>query len=208
MIALFRFIVRFFKKEQVLLHRYERTHPHFVWYVLVDAVISVSLVFGGFAIVRSLSAPSQAQIEIEDAGGVSLSADGLFRHFQREKRVAYWLGPKAGNSYAPTGVEKDMVTITYLSDGVAGLSKINEPKLTIQTYDSEAILEAHGQGLIHTDRTWTWNSRGDEISYDIHFMDFVVVKLKNAIQMVQINYPNARSSSSMLKDSVALRRVW
>lgn len=208
MIALVRFIFEFFKKERVLLHRYERTHPHFLWYVLIDAVITISLVFGGFAFVRTWGGPSQAQIEIEDAGGVALSADRLFGHFKGERRIAYWLGPIAGDLYTANGVLKDLVTITYLTNGAAGLSNAASPNLTIQTYDSEAVFEAHGQGLVHADRTLTWNSRGDEVIYDVHFMDSVIVKLKNAVQVVQINYPNERSASSMLKDSLALRRVW
>lgn len=208
MIALVRFIVAFVKKEQVVLHRYEKTHPHFVWYVLIDAVLSVGLVLGGFQVSRAISDPNRSHIENEDAGAIPLTADGLFRHFQGEKRVAYWLGPKAGFSYTPIGVESDVVTITYFPGGTSPLSKINEPKLTVETYVTEAVYESHGQELVQADRIWTTNARGDEVRYDTSSMNFAIVKLKGIRQIVRIHYPLARSSASILEDSMALNRVW
>ena len=208
MIALFRYIVELFKKERKLLQRYDRTHPHFLWFVLIDGAISVSLVFGGFAIVRTLVGPSRAHIQIEDAGGVPLSTERLIRHFQGEKRVAYWLGPKDSNSYTPTGVEKDNVTVTYLDGGAVSLSTINEPKLTVRTFDNRKSFEAHDPHSVSIYRTSTWNAHGDEVSYDTHRMNSVVVRFKNKVQVVQIDYPKLHSASFMLTDSIALRRVW
>lgn len=207
-LSLIRYIAGLLKKEHILRHNYHRTHPHFLWYVLLDAVLSIGLVFGGFAIVHGIFGPSKAQIENEDAGAIPLTAERLFAHLQGEKRVAYWIGPKEGYSYSPTGVEKDFVTITYLKGGESALFNITVPNLTIQTFEDESAFNDHGPRFFSPDRTSTWNLRGDEVDYDPNLMTSVVVRFKNQIQVVQINYPSARSAATMLSDSMSLRRVW
>ena len=52
-------IVKLFKKDFQLLANYERSHRHFLWFLVIDALLSVGIVFGGFAIFAEMNSDSQ-----------------------------------------------------------------------------------------------------------------------------------------------------
>ena len=93
---IFRFLLRLIKKEHLLLTKYRRSHPHFLWFAGIDAVISVALVVGGFHVVNTGLLWKGSYLKAEDTGVKALSAEQVVDRAHRGNLEVYWLGGISG----------------------------------------------------------------------------------------------------------------
>lgn len=119
MIALIRVFLRFLEKEHLLVSRYSKSHPHFYWYLSLDAIISIAIAYGGFQLYASQTSTSTSDASMTHVGAVALSTKGMTQHVRQSQHVAYWFGPKDQFKYSPICIVEGVMTVTYIPPGPA-----------------------------------------------------------------------------------------
>lgn len=209
MLAVYRWFRLLIRKEHFLRARYHRAHPHFLFYLALDCLVTASVVFGGFQIATAMS-PKDLQLTLlENAGGKVLTLDEITEHVSAEKKIVYWLGAKTDYTYTPNYILGDVVTIMYLPKA-ADLHHINHPKLSVQTYDDMNSYVSHlfGYNPPPNTRITMQSTEGNTVEFDGTSMQSETVTFLDDPHVVVINYPTKQTPNTMLKNADRLTSAW
>lgn len=183
---------------------YQRSRSHFLWYIGIDALLSISLVVGVFQFTESRLGDGRHEIELEHAGAIAMTPTQIIDHLRHEGRRAYWLGPQVGAKYATDDMAPHQLTITYLPRG-ADLYAPNEPKMTIQTFDGSESF----QKVRHVYRNSETTKRvvtagGNTVVFDPKDMKSEIVSRQDSPMIVVINYTYELNQNGLLSKADSL----
>lgn len=206
MISFIQWIAKQFKKEFRILSRYERNHPHFFWFIGVDAILSIVLVVVGFQISSASETSNPIEHFLEVSGGTGISVDKLIDHLRQDDGDAFWLGPISGMSSSAVHEVDGLEVVTYLPQGI-NVQKSITLGLTAETYESSGVYAAHVHALNVAD-TRTEVASGDmKIQYDTRALNSMTVRFTDKREIVVINYPTKQNLNVLLQDAARLRQI-
>lgn len=205
MLATVRFLVRLIKKERQILSRYEKSHPHFMWFLGLDAVLSFALVFGGFQIAASHSS-ARLNAAMGHSGLIAMSANEFIDHIKDDDKSAYWLGPMAGKKYAINHTQGDVDIITYLPED-AEINKVNQPELAIETYKDSMAYATDVRPLRGPNIAKYVTASGNIVQFDTGLMEVETVTIKETLQIVEIHYPTRQTVQTLMQNAENLKLV-
>lgn len=206
MIALLRWLVGLVRKEYRLLSRYERSHPHFFWYIGLDALLSVSLVLLGFQVVVAQGVTDPLERLLQHSGAVGMSVDEFIDRVKNDNDVIYWLGSIPETTYTISHSLEYVDVVTYVPKG-SNLNDVTQPRLTVETFENSEAYALHVHALIGIDTVKYVTEKGFTIEYDTAVMNAVTVRIKGKVQTIVINYPTKQSVKTILKDVQKLSLV-
>ncbi len=187
---------------------YRKPRSHFLWYISVDAFLSVFLVVGIFQFVESRQHDGDHESELMHAGAIAMSSAQIVDHIRLEGRSAYWLGPQDGAKYATNDIVPHKLTITYLPRG-SDLYTPDQPKMTVQTFDDlesfQRIEHVYLDSYV-TKRLVTKN--GNTVIYDPRNMKSEIVFRPDDPAIIVINYTHELSQDELLTKADSLKPVW
>ncbi|HUW87674.1 MAG TPA: hypothetical protein VMW30_04770 [Candidatus Paceibacterota bacterium] len=206
MLAIIRFLAKLIKKEQLVLSRYEKSHPHFMWYLGLDAVLSVVLAFGVFQIATSHSLIRLDAI-MGHSGLVTMSASEFIDHVKEDNLDAYWLGPVSEYKYTINHQAPGIADIFYLPKA-SGQSDTKLFLYEVKTYKNKEVWEARTHPLLATSGTTTiTTAQGLSIKINPASMKGEVVTFSDRPEIVAIAYPAPQSQQAMIKNAESLQPV-
>lgn len=209
MLAVYRWFRLLMRKEHFLRTRYHRAHPHFLFYLALDCLVTASVLLGGFQIATAMSPKDPQLILLKNAGAKVLALDEIIEHVKAEKKIVYWLGAKTGYTYTPNYILGDVVTITYLPKA-ADLHRIDHPKLSVQTYDDMNSYVSHlfGYNPPSNTRITMQSAEGNMVEFDAISMQSETITFLDDPHVVVINYPTKQNPSTMLENADRLTLAW
>lgn len=197
-------VKKFFLAKGKFLFRYDRSHPHFKWFLGIDAIVSILLVTGLFMFMTNGSNSARGLL-IESSGATALTSDQLTKFVKSEKIVAYWLGPISGSMYTIVTTTSGKITISYLSGGL-GIERANQRNLVIET-----IIGIHKGALVapteQVDTATDITVTGNTFSYNKLKLDQMNVRVNVTKKDVLVYYPTLRSPLTMQTDAEALELI-
>ena len=197
-------IRRFLGAKGKFLFRYDRFHPHFKWFLGIDALVSILLVTGLFMFMTNGSNSARGLL-IQSSGAAVLTSDQLTKFVKEEKIVAYWLGPISGSKYTIVTTTSGKTTISYLSGG-QGIERADQRNLIIET-----ITGTHKSALIlpteRVDTATDFTVTGNTFSYNKLKLDQMSVRVNAVKKDVLVYYPTLRSPLTMQTDAEALELI-
>lgn len=192
-----RWLLRLFKKEHEALARYERSHPHFFWFLAADALLSIALVAGGyqFFLTSSPVAESNEPLELP-----KVSASALASAAAIEKLDAYWLGPVSGYKYTINDQVAGIVDIFYVP-ATSGNVDTKAYLYEVKTYQRQDVWNAHTHPIkANVDTTTISVNKNISIKINKLSMKGVIVTFADKPEIVAIAYPNPQTLDSMIKN--------
>lgn len=207
MLALLKYIVGFFKKEAIFLHKYEKDHPHFAFLLALDAILTVAIVVVGFARFQPFDPNKRNDYGIEDVGGRAMTVAELKEHVHKSGEIDYWLGPISGARYTSIMLRKDISTLTYLDLGKKELMVADKPRLVIVTYAGEKAYGSQPHALLDANVVNMNDVYGNVVSYNSANLQFVTILLKKSHRIIEIMYPQDHTELSMINDAQELTLV-
>lgn len=206
MIALVRWLIGLFRKEYRLLSRYEKSHPHFFFFIGLDALLSVFLVLVGFQVVTAQGATDPFERLLQHSGAVGTSVDKFIDQIKNDNDSVYWLGPISGATYTISNFLESVDVVTYIPKG-SNINDMSQPRLTVETFENPEAYAAHVHILIAADTVKHVTGKGVTVEYDTNAMNAATVRIEGESQIVVINYPTAQSVKTLLKDTKRLALV-
>ncbi len=200
MLVIVRWVGRLFKKEYRFLERYERSHPHFIWFALADAVISVSLVLGGFQLYSHIHSTSAAEEKLERSGGVSLTESSFIEKVKLAGNPVYWLGPLSGSSYTFNDELGYLRIVTYIPSG-SDVSQVAKHELIVETYASAKDLADHIHATANAGSQTSVTQSGMTIKYNAKDLTSMLIEISGVTQVVAVEYPKMQSEAQLLQDA-------
>lgn len=187
---------------------YQRRQPQRLWYLGIDALLSIFLVMGIFQFSQSHLGDGLHERQLEHAGAIAMSSARIIEHIRYEGRSAYWLGPQNMAKYATDDMLPQVLTIIYLPSGV-NLFASDEPKMTVRTFDDLATFEKVGHVYLDPDSTSHVLSKGgNTVIFDARNMTSEIVLRSNIPEIIEINYTHTLTEEEMLTNADSLRLVW
>lgn len=201
---LIRWVLKVFKKEQAALARYERSHRHFLWFLALDAVLSIALVVGGYHLFLTHSSTTESS-EPQEISVVSSS--GLISKAKVENMDAFWLGPVSGYKYTVNDQEVGIVDIFYWP-GATGNLDDKAFLYEVKTYERQEVWNAHTHPFKANANTTTISvNRNVSIKINKSSMKGVIATFADKPEIVAIAYPKPQTLDSMIKNVESLRLV-
>lgn len=204
MLTLLRFLVRLFKKDFQLLSNYERSHPHFFWYLGIDAVLSVAIVSGGYTLyAHSTSDPHQ----LNHVGAEVMTSEELVAHALENDVLAYWLGPIPGYVYTMDHSEAGIADVFYWREGTYS-DRGKQFLYELKTYRNQKTWDSRTHTILATTNTETIDlDKGITIKINRGSRKGVIVTFAHRPEIVGIAYPNPQTLEDLVKDSESLKLV-
>lgn len=209
MIAFIRWISRFIHKEEVLFEQYNKEHPHFRWYLGIDAAITSVVVFFVSAFIWNAIPSQQVDTNILLNAGVQKMLSGQIPSEIRDNQfVGYWIGQGTGNSYEHNDFANRKIVITYFSSATPNSNTPNSdvPIMTVTTYqDSSAYhrtLHPIANGIVISQRF----SGGIVKFASVDPMEETITP-KGKSYIVTISYPQPQTRQVLMKNAAELRQV-
>jgi hypothetical protein len=203
-LAFIRWVLRLFEKEHAALARYERSRPHFLWYLAFDAVISIAVVIGAFQFVVASSADTQSVVPL---GVAPVSAADLVGNAISRNMDAFWLGPVSGYKYTLDVQESGIVDIFYwprTSENFDGKAFLYE----VKTYERQDVWTAHTHPIkANVDTTTILVNKNVSIRINKTSMKGVIATFADKPEIVAIAYPKPQTLSNMIKNVESLKLV-
>lgn len=192
-----RWLSKVFKKEQIVFKRYERSHPHFLGYLALDALLSVALIFAGFQIYQSHSSSAE---RLSHAGDVVMSVGELVDHLKGDGLNGYWLGPIGGDEYTVNHELHGVVDVMYLPKGTEA-SDDNAFIYEVKTYKNREVWDSHTHPIKSTVNTTTIHVN-ENISVRINpsSMKGAIATFGDKPVIVAIAYPKAQTLDNVIED--------
>lgn len=204
LIALLRRLAFLIKKDRLLIENYERSHPHFLRYLALDAILSVGLVFGGFLV---FAPDSLGKTKLVHAGAVVLTSKELVEHIKHERIVAYWLGPVSGYENTLNHEIPGVVDFFYLPTG-ADPTDHSVFLYEVKTYLSQKIWDAHTHPLLASANTKVIAVNKDlSVRINPTSMKGVIATYADKAEILAIAYPAPQTLNSMIMNVESLRLV-
>lgn len=205
LLAIFRWALGLFRKEHELLSNYSRAHPHFFWYLGIDALLSVGIVFGGFTLYAQTYSDSQ---RLSDVGAAAMTAEALKKHVTDQKLDAYWLGSISTDEYSVNHDQsKNIADIFYWSKGsFEGEGK--QFMYEVKTYKNQKTWDGRAHTLLATANTETIAiSSNVKIRINRGSMKGVIVTFADRPEIIGIAYPKPQSLEAMIKNVESLEPI-
>jgi hypothetical protein len=203
-LTLFHSIRRVIKKKQSLLSGYEKSHRHFLWYVALDAALSVALVVGGFQVAHAGSSWKASVTKYRVSGAPALSADQVINLAHSEQLEVFWLGSISGVKYSFEVKPGVGSTLTYLGDVNRRIQDYDLPKLTIQNYDTYGTYAENLHPILVNGVQSTLDSPNFTLHFDSDSMKRSTIVYKDSTRVTVITYPVKHSESSLINDAESL----
>lgn len=204
MVALIRWFLKSIKRERLVLSNYEKSHPHFLRYIAVDAVVSVAIILTGFHFFVSYTA--FATDDLKDAGITVMSVDELINDVKAENENVYWLGPIPGDTYTDNDLQSGINFITYLPPH-SDPNNINQRKLSVKTYRNLAVYKGVVHPLMGSNARKIVGTNGISIEFNEESPDREVVTFKDKPEIVVIRYPTWQPATILMKNAENLRLI-
>lgn len=204
MIAILRYLSTIFSKERVIFSNYNRAHPHFLRYLVLDALFSVVLVFSAFQ--YSSANPDVNPPSLQNSGAVALTSTQLTKVVEDSRFVAYWLGPISGYKYTLITTRKGEVIVSYFPSG-SDMAKVNEVRLTVTTYADPSKVQSP---LCSRGDATTGNSGEvctNPTTFNRDTMKEETTVIRGTDIRVVINYASAQTVATMVKNGSSLKRI-
>lgn len=203
MMALIRFIYDFIKKEELDALRYIRGHPRRIWLIAFDALLTMSIVFGGFAY-GSQSSKDATSVELMRIGAIPMTASEFIEHARAHRGREYWLGKLGGFSISTDDRQKDTHFLFYLRDG-SDPSDLRGREITIITYngsvDAGGLQQFSGGAVTSTFVT----ASGRIVQYDKTTMTDELVSIIGNSSKISIHYLEAQPLETFMDNAMALQ---
>lgn len=202
MISLIRKLLEFINKERRFLSRYERSHPHFFWYLGIDALLSVAIIFGGYHFLDNDSTVQQ----LKHSGVVTMSSDELISHLKKDNIDAFWLGPISGYQYTVNHKISGIADLFYWPKN-QGKHNVKSFLYEVKTYKSQEVWDAHTHTILASVETKTIVV-GKNLSIRINpkSMKGVIATYGDKPEIVAIAFPKAQSLPEMIQHAKSLKR--
>lgn len=202
MLIFLRWLLRLFKKEYAALSRYERSRPHFLWFLALDAILSIALVVGASQLLLGNSSKFEDSEPLEISAG---SSNALINQAQTEKLDAFWLGPVTGDKYTLDDQESGIVDIFYWS-GAFGNANPNAFLYEVKTYERLDVWNAHTHPIKANASTTTISiNKNVTIKINRSSMKGVIASFKDKPEIVAIAYPKPQTLKAMIKNVESLK---
>jgi hypothetical protein len=204
MLAAVRFIFAWLSRERVVFSNYNRSHPHFLRYLVLDALLSSALVFSVYQ--YSSAASSSTTFSLEHSGAVALSSADLTNIVRTGNYVAYWLGPKSGYKYTLIVTRKDEVIVSYLPKG-SNIDSANQVRLTVKTYADPSKVKSP---LCSRGESNSADSNGactNPTTFNTDSMKEETIAIRGTDIRVVVNYVSAQTVATMVKNGSSLKRI-
>lgn len=202
LLILIRKFLKLFKKEHAVLSRYERSHPHFLMYLALDAVVTMAIVFGIFQAVSASSSAPNASL-----GATVESASDLVKQAASVQADAYWLGTISDDKYTLNTEVPGIADIFYWPSGGVGDDGKNYI-YEVKTYKNQKTWDAHTHTILAMANISTIKLKnGTSIRINRSSMKGVIARYTNKAEILAIAYPTPQTLDSMIKDVESLRLV-
>ena len=203
-LAFIRWLLRLLKKEQAALSRYERSHPHFFWFLALDAVLSIALIFAGFQIYGSGESSTE---RLAHAGYVVMSSEQLVDHLAKDGLNAYWLGSIRGAEYTVNDELRGIVDVMYLPKGTEA-SDDNVFMYEVKTYKNREVWDSHTHPIKSSVNTTTIQVNTNiSIKINKASMKGVIATFGDNPVIVAIAYPKPQTLKDMIKNVESLKLI-
>ena len=197
-------IVKLFKKDFQLLANYERSHRHFLWFLVIDALLSAGIVIGGFALFAQMNSDPQ---QFSRVGAVVNTSQEIVTRIADENLDAYWLGDIPGFEYTLNHRGLAIVEIFYWRQGSFNI-KGKQFVYRVKTYKDERAWESTVHVLITTANRRTLQiSKKIFITMDKSSMNRVIVRFANLPEIVTLLYPLPQSLQAIEENVQSLRPI-
>ena len=204
MLALFRIILNLKEREHFLRTRYHSRHPHFLLYLLLDAILSFSLVGGGYALASSQGIFTRDTHAAAELGAIPLTLGQVRADLKDHDIALFWIGPISGAKYLTEITAPEAVSLHYLIPG-AESSLVNFKFLTIKTFSDQLRYNNSAKEPLHSSPNLVkTNVRGDTVTYNPNNLRQIVVALAGSSKVVVIIYAVPQTLKFLLKDSEQL----
>ncbi|MBC7463552.1 MAG: hypothetical protein H7227_04760 [Actinobacteria bacterium] len=207
MLALLRILRNLRKREHYLRTRYHRSHPHFLLYIALDAIITLALVGGGLAVTSSNGIFERNPQTLVDLGLSTLTEAQLKTQVQQHGIDMYWVGPMGRTKYAIVVVTRDPVTVDYVSVDAAEATAV-KPFVAIQTYNDPMKYYNGVRGPLRgTPDISAINSMGNKIIYNPSQLDELTVEFTDVKKVVVIKYSTPQTIDLLFQASEKLHSI-
>jgi hypothetical protein len=206
LVAIIRWILSLLKREHLLRTRYHTSHPHFLWYVGVDALLSITFIVGGLHYFGPVSWVSHEQFALNHSGVIPMPVDKFLDVVTRESEMVFWLGPVKTDNYAINSNIKGEYEIIYFPKGSNPAVK-NGQNLTITTYLNRNVYFSAVHPLLVMDIKELVPGSHNTVEYNSITLNSEIVALKNKPEVIVITYPKAQTVQTLIKNANALKRI-
>jgi hypothetical protein len=197
-------IVKVFKKDFQLLSNYERTHPHFFWYLGIDAIISVAIIIGGYSFYTNMTTDRHA---LKHVGADVMTSQEVVEHASKFNVLAYWLGSMNGYEYTLNHTESDVADIFYWREGSYSHSS-KQFLYEIKTYRNQQAWDSRAHNFKATTNIQTIHVDEDlTIRINPTSMRGVIATFVSKPEIVALAYPVPQKLQDMIKNVEGLRPV-
>lgn len=205
MMAVIRFIYDFLRKGELVALGYIREHPRRNLLIALDALITVSIVFGGVAY-ASQSSNDATSVELMRVGAMPMTSSEFIEHALAHGGRVYWLGKMEGYGISSDVREENVHFLSYVRDG-SDPRDLRGREITIVTYRSSIDMEGSHQFAGGAVTSTFVTASGRIVQYDkTTMMDQLVSEIGNS-NKVSIHYLGAQSLQTMEANAMALQVV-
>jgi len=205
-ISIIRWILGLINKEHLLVTRYRKSHPHFIFYLGLDAVLSGLLIVGGFHFLGPSTWVAHEKFVLAHPGVIPMPLDNFLDYVSREPESIYWLGSAPGDKYTVDRANGDGAMVTYFPSGSSS-ANANQPKETIETYKNLAAYATDVHPLMGTNSTKIVTASGTTVEFDEGSMNYENVTFKGKPEIVIISYPASQLAMTLMKSANNLKLV-
>lgn len=205
MMAVIRFIYDFIKKEELVALGYIRKHPRRNWLIALDALLTMSLVFGGVAY-ASQSSNNATSLELMRVGAIPMTSSEFIEHAHAHGGIVYWLGSMKGFGITSDERQEGVHFLSYVKDG-SNPSDMAEREITIVTYHASIDSEGSHQFSARAVTSTLVTSSGRIVQYDRTSMMSEVISISGSSSKVSIHYLRAQSLQTLEDNAMALQAV-
>lgn len=184
---------------------FRQTHPRFLWFVLVNIILSPLLVYAGFQIVNS-HPPMVLNALMISSGSQTISAADLVTLVKSEHKLAYWINPVAGDSYSNNSTAEGVNSISYMPSGARPKDLI-QVSLTIKTYKDIAVYNEQLRPLAGPNETVITAANGTNVEYNEGLPDRMIVSFPRKPEIVVVQYPTTQNVTVFMRDAASLTLI-
>lgn len=203
MTAITRWFIGLFGKEIQFLSRYKKSHPHFFWFIGLDALVSIALIVVLFQVINS-NASNNTQFH--NSGIYAMSSRELLDHLRTGHEATYWIGAVQGNAYTEFHDRQDVGLVYYWSMNSKATITL-EPAIAIKTYDNFAVYAANNHPLVDPKDILTVVVGDKQAKLDTKLMNSETIFFTDRPQIVEISFAARQTKPAMVDYAARVRRA-
>lgn len=203
MMALIRFIYDFVRKEELVALHYIRENPRRNWLIALDALVTVSLVFGGVSYAAQSSNNATTK-ELMRIGAMPMTASEFVEHAHSIGAREYWLGEVKGFGISSDDRAESERLVSYVRNGSNPMD-LKGHGITIATYRSSIDSQVSDQFAQGVELSTSVTASGRIVQYDKTSMMHEVVSIIGNTNQISIHYQDSQSLQTLMDNATALR---